>query len=120
MPLLNEHKNEEEKSFLLRWYEVRKRVKNEFGQNPDINAMLFLIGMNEVGMVKEKWEKEEKQDLMHIAICKLFSSDGYFKFIGNDKDGWPQYKPLKSFPNILLKEQEDLLKRKMVEYFEAL
>ncbi len=53
MPLLNDNKSEEEKSMALRWYEVRNRVKNEFGQRPDINAMLFLIGMNEVGIVKD-------------------------------------------------------------------
>lgn len=120
MPLLNDNKNEAQKSFALRWYEVRNRVKEQFGQRPDINAMLFVIGMNEVGVVKEKWEKEEKQDLMHVAICKLFSSEGYFNFIGNDEDGWPQYEVVQNIPKLVLKEQDELLKQKIVEYFEAL
>lgn len=120
MPLLNEHKSEDEKSFALRWYEVRNRVKNEFGQRPDINAMLFLIGINEVGIIKEKWEKEEKQDLMHVAICKLFSTDGYFKYLGNDDEGWPQYETVQNIPKLVLKEQDETLKRKIVEYFEGL
>lgn len=120
MPLLNEHQSEEEKSFALRWYEVRNRVKEQFGQRPDINAMLFLIGMNEVGIVKEKWEKEEKQDLMHVAICKLFSSEGYFRLLGNDDEGWPHYEKNNSLPPLNLKEQDELLKRKIVEYFETL
>mgnify|MGYP003335993028 CR=1 FL=1 len=120
MPLLNENTSEGEKSFALRWYEVRNRVKNEFGQRPDINAMLFLIGMNEVGIVKEKWEKEEKQDLMHVAVCKLLSSEGHYIFSHTDADGWPHYESNKKIPALNLKEQDELLKRKIVAYFEAL
>jgi hypothetical protein len=120
MPLLNDNKSEEEKSFALRWYEVRNRVKNEFGQRPDINAMLFLIGMNEVGVVKEKWEKEEKQDLMHVAVCKLLSADGYYALESVDPEGWPHYKQNTNLPPFNLKEQEELLKRRIVEYFEAI
>ena len=120
MPLLNENKSEEEKSFALRWYQVRNLVKERFGQRPDINAMLFLIGMNEVGIIKETWEKEEKQDLMHVAVCTLFASEGYFKLIRRDEEGWPHYDAVQGIPPLNLKEQEELLKKKIVEYFEAL
>lgn len=120
MPLLNEHNSEDEKSFALRWYQVRNLVKEQFGQRPDINAMLFIIGMNEVGVVKEKWEKEEKQDLMHVAVCKLLSSEGYYKLVGDDEQGWPHYEAIQGLPPLNMKEQEELLKRKIVEYFEAL
>lgn len=120
MPLLNEKKNEDDSDFALRWYKVRNRVRDDFGQRPDLNAILFIIGMNEVGIVKEAWEKEEKQNLMHVAICKLLSSDGYFKFIGEDEEGWPHYEAIKEKPELNLKEQEVLLKRKIVEYFESL
>ena len=120
MPLLNENKNEEEKSFALQWYKARNFVKEEFGQRPDINAMLFIIGMNEVGAVKEKWEKEEKQDLMHVAVCKLFSDEGYYVLTGTDEDGWPHYEQSTHRPKLNLKEQEELLKKKIVSYFEEL
>lgn len=120
MPLLNEQKSEEEQSFALRWYHVRNKVKTQFGQRPDINAMLFLIGMNEVGIVKEVWEKEEKQDLMHVAICTLFAPEGYFKLLYIDDDGWPDFEVVQGIPPLNLKDQEVLLKRKIVEYFEAL
>lgn len=120
MPLLNEEKSSDEKSFALRWYEVRNRVREEFGQRPDINAMLFIIGMNEVGIVKEVWEKEEKQNLMHVAVCKLLSSEGYYRLTKTDTDGWPHYEKQNNLPALSLKEQDDLLKRKIVEYFEAL
>jgi hypothetical protein len=57
---------------------------------------------------------------MHVAICKLLSADGYFKFIGEDEEGWPHYEAIKEKPELNLKEQEVLLKRKIVEYFESL
>lgn len=99
---------------------MRNRVKEQFGQRPDLNAILFIIGMNEVGIVQEKWEKEEKQELMHVAVCKLLSSEGYYKFTGKDAEGWPHYEVVQGIPPLNLKEQEELLKLKVVEYFEAL
>ena len=120
MPLLQENPQDADKDFALRWYKVRNRVKEEFGQRPDLNAILFLIGMNEVGIVQEKWEKEEKQDLMHVALCKMLSTEGYYELLGHDGDGWPIYEPVKGVPKLALKDQDELLKRKIIEYFEAL
>ena len=117
MPLLNDNQKKDE-GFALRWYKVRNRVKEEFGQRPDVNAMLFLIGMNEVGVVKEVWEKEEKLDLMHVAICKLLSEEGYYELTESDADGWPNYELTKGLPPLDMKHQEELLKKKIVEYFE--
>lgn len=120
MPLLNEKPASDDSDFTLRWYKVRNRVKEEFGQRPDLNAILFIIGMNEVGLVQEKWEKEEKLNLMHVAVCRLLSTEGYYKLMGTDEDGWPHYEPVKGLPPLTMKEQEELLKRKIVEYFDTL
>jgi hypothetical protein len=120
MPLLHDDTKPDDDGFSLRWYRVRNRVKEEFGQRPDLNAILFIIGMNEVGIVKEQWEKEEKLQLMHVAVCRLLSTEGYYRFISTDADGWPHYEAVLGLPPLSMKEQEDLLKRKAVEYFEAL
>jgi hypothetical protein len=120
MPLLNEQKSNEDKDLSLKWYKIRNKIKTEFGQRPDLNAMLFLIGLNEVGIVKDTWEKEEKQDLMHVAICKLFEEDGHFKYLDTDEEGWPHYVALEAAPKIVLKEQDELLKKKIVAYFESM
>lgn len=116
MPLLNEN-SENKVQNIEGWFAVRRFVKDTFGKRPDLNAILFLIGMNELGEYKEEWEKEEKQNLMHIAVCRLFEKDGYYKFIGKDQDGWPHYEIQKVIPNIHLKEQEGWLKEKIVAYF---
>ena len=44
-----------------------------FGKKPDLEAILFLIGMQEYGQLKDKFTKEQKQDLMHVAVCLLLS-----------------------------------------------
>jgi len=84
---------------------------------PNLNAVLFLIGIQELGRVKETFTKEEKQDLMHIAVCRLLSEDGYYEFEGRDADGWPHYKTLRSLDVEGVKTQENFLKRKIVQYF---
>ena len=73
MPLLQDKPSSDDSDFAIRWYHVRNRIKEEFGKRPDLNAILYIIGMNEVGIVKEKWEKEEKLNLMHVAVCRLLS-----------------------------------------------
>ncbi len=100
------------------WLSVRHYVKAKFNREdlPNLNAILFLIGIQELGFVK-KFSKEEKQDLMHIAVCKLLSADGYYEYIGRDEENWPHYQVSKIFRIAGVKNQEKLLKTKVIEYF---
>ena len=89
------------------------------GKKPkDLNAVLFLIGVQELGKGNKTFSKEEKQDLMHIGICKVLSLSGYYELEGHDKDGWPHWKLIKKLPHFDLLEQEKLLKMHVMEYFE--
>lgn len=101
------------------WLQLRHQIKERFNRTslPDLQAMLFLIGIQELGQIKEAYTKEEKQDLMHIAVCSLLESEGYFEFEGRDEDGWPHFALLKAVPSTGVDEQEDLLKRKIIQYF---
>jgi hypothetical protein len=118
MPLLNERNTPEEETLALKWYRVRAKVREQFNLRPDINAMLFIIGMNEVGQVREQWEKEEKQELMHVATCKLLSYEGLYRYLHTDEEGWPHYIPVAAVPPVPLKDQDELLKKLIVRYFE--
>lgn len=101
------------------WLRIRHLIKDQFNRNslPDLNAILFLIGIQELGRWKEEFTKEEKQDLMHIAVCRLLSYDGYYKFVGRDADGWPHWEMVKPFNQKGVKEQEAFLKDKVIQYF---
>jgi len=104
------------------WLKVRHYIKDTFKKDklPDLNAILMVIGINELGEIRTKWSKEEKQDLMHIAICKLLSFDGIYGFKGMDADGWPHYELLQPIAVKGVKEQGTLLKQKIVQYFNIL
>ncbi len=54
---------------------------------------------------------------MHIAVCTLLESEGYFEFEGRDQDGWPHWKEVKSFSVKGASEQEAFLVLKVIEYF---
>lgn len=99
------------------WKQVREFFRIHFKKLPDLNAVLFMIGVRELGKGKKHFSKEEKQDLMHIAICKVLSYSGYYQLEGFDQDGWPHWKPLKKLPFLDVLNQEKFLKMHIVEYF---
>jgi hypothetical protein len=101
------------------WNGLLLTIENQIGKKPkDLNEVLFLIGVQELGRGAQLFDKEEKQDLMHIAICKVLSLAGYYELEGQDKDGWPHWKLVKKLPHFDMVEQEKLLKMHVVEYFE--
>lgn len=104
------------------WLKVRHLVKNAVGKEelPSMNAVLMMVGMQELGRWKSSFTKEEKQDLMHIAVCRLLSYDGYYEFAGRDADGWPHWKALKTIDHSGVEEQEVYLKVKIIRYFKDL
>lgn len=83
-----------------------------------MEAILFLIGMQETGFMPEKISKEQKQDLMHVAVCTVLMPGGYYKMTDRDADGWPVFDQLKEYKALTLLEQENLLKDHILFYFQ--
>jgi hypothetical protein len=101
-----------------KWQLLLKKVAELIGKRPkDLNAVLFLIGVQELGKGQQNFTKEEKQDLMHIAICKVLSLSGFYTLEGIDEQGWPHWKLAKKLPHFDLLEQEKLLKMHVIDYF---
>ena len=100
-----------------KWDELCHKLGDQFGEEPDLQSVLFLIGVQELGRGPQKFTKDEKQDLMHIAVCRLLSTFGYYKLDGLDQDGWPHWSLEKKLPPLSLREQDMLLKQAAVEYF---
>jgi hypothetical protein len=107
-----------EEDFETEWAKVKAYFHELTGKRPDLNGMLFLIGVRELGQGVKNFSKEQKQDLMHIAICKVLSFSGYYELEGLDEDGWPHWKPVKKLPSVTLKDQEHLLKLHIIEYLQ--
>lgn len=102
------------------WLRVKTIVKTAMGKDtfPDLQTILFLIGVQELGRIpKEKFTKEEKRDLMHIAVCTLLENDGYYTFVGRDQDGWPHWEEKMTFSVKGVAEQESFLVLKVIAYF---
>jgi hypothetical protein len=102
----------------VRWLKLRIKLKEHFGIKPDMDGILFLIGIQELGSGKQEFSKEEKQDLMHIAVCTVLSLSGYYVSEGNDEDGWPHFKQMKPLPGFIMIEQENFLKDHILLYFQ--
>lgn len=108
--------------FDFEWGRVRYELKKRFKKDklPDMNAILYLIGIQELGKIPSEFSKEEKQDLMHIAVCKLMSGDGYYFNRGRDDDGWPIWDEVKK-PEAKSEEEAELyLKTRIIEYFKGI
>jgi hypothetical protein len=101
------------------WQRLLGEIEKLIGKKPkDLNGVLFIIGVQELGKGYRPFSKEEKQDLMHIGICRVLTPSGYYELTGSDKDGWPHWKMVKKLPHFDLLEQEKLLKMHVIEYFE--
>jgi len=102
-----------------RWNLVVKKLSNQFadGDLLDLDAIIYLIGVQELGQLNRTYKKDQKLDLMHIAICKLLMPYGYYELDIVDNDGWPHYKALETLPHLKAGEQSVLMKEAIVNYF---
>jgi hypothetical protein len=96
---------------------VVKQLGTQFGEDIDLQAVLFLIGIQELGKGKIKLNKNEKLDVMHVAICTLLEPIGYYKFEGLDEEGWPHWSVNEKLPPLKPGQQQQLVKQAIVDYF---
>ncbi|MDA9254193.1 hypothetical protein OAD34_06500 [Flavobacteriaceae bacterium] len=104
------------------WNYLVKELTQQFSEGDVLNldGIIYLIGVQELGQGKRLFKKDEKVNLMHVAICKLLEPYGYYEFDFFDKDGWPHYKILTDLPSLKPGEQTVLMKEAIVNYFEGL
>ena len=100
-----------------RWWKLEEKLMERFGKKPDLESILFLIGVQEVGGVGHSFTKEQKQDLMHVAVCSILIPGGYYELEGWDEDGWPHFKQIKELPPMEFMQQENFMKDHVLFYF---
>ncbi len=101
------------------WKKIVTELSTIFaeGDHLTIDSILYLIGVQELGKGFQEFSKDDKVNLMHIAVCRLLQTYGYYKFDYFDSDDWPHYKRIKELPNLKTEAQSDLMKKAIIQYF---
>jgi hypothetical protein len=99
------------------WQMLLDILGERFGMEPDLQSVLFLIGVQELGMGYRKLKKDDKVNVMHIAICTVLEPYGFYEFVGRDKDGWPHFKQKDELPFLKPSEQNNLMIKAVIDYF---
>ena len=102
----------------IRFQRVVKELEPSLGEDIDVQAILFLIGVNELGIGYKDFTKAEKTDLLHVAICTLLEPYGYYEYEKRDEENWPHFKFVKELPPLNDREQQHLMKEAIIDYFE--
>lgn len=102
-----------------RWNLLVEKLSDQFadGDPLDVDGITYLIGIQELGKFNKKFKKDEKVNIMHIAICRLLEPFGYYEFSHFDADGWPHYNIKDQLPHLKAGEQAVLMKDAIVNYF---
>ena len=99
-----------------KWNNVITKLEAKFNDEMSLKGVLYLIGVQELNFGIKRFDREEKINVLHVATCKLLSNYGYYKFDGIDKDGWPHYIELKALQNLSEKDQQNLIKKAIINY----
>ena len=102
-----------------KWNNLKTKLSVDFSDNEiiDLDSIIFLIGLQELGQFQKRFNKQKKLEVIHIAVCKLLSDYGYYEYDYTDNDGWPHYKLIKKLPNLKAGEQTILMKKSIINYF---
>jgi hypothetical protein len=102
------------------WEQLMSNLEKRFQKKLNLEAILLLIGMQEMNIFNKGIKKEVKVDLMHIGLCKLLEEDGFYEIIGYDEENWPIYELKKPLPDLSLASQIYFIQSKMIEYFKKI
>ncbi|MFQ3325457.1 MAG: hypothetical protein ACJASM_000188 [Salibacteraceae bacterium] len=104
----------------IRWNKAMEKLEADFGTDLDLQSVLFIIGLQELGFIKHKINKRQKLEVLHVAVCRLLSDYGFYEFEGYDVDKWPHYKRTQKLPHLKSDDQQKLLKEAVVIYLEKI
>lgn len=99
------------------WDILQQKLKERFEEEMDFDAILFLIGLQELGKPFKKYKKDQKLEVMHVAICTLLEPYGFYEYDGRDADGWPHWHLKENLPFLEPKQQNKLIIDAIIDYF---
>ena len=103
------------------WDVLVSRLTEKFSDADALNVegILYLVGLQELGKFEGKFKKDDNVNLMHVGICTVLEPYGHYQFTHHDEEGWPHFELLKPLPNLKPGEQAILMKQALVDYFKA-
>ena len=102
----------------IKWRKTIQKISKNFDEQLDIQAILFLIGLQELNIDIEKLTKDQKIEVIHVGLCTILSPYGYYTKIAVDNEGWPHYENVKKLPNVEQNQQEQIIKEAIIDYFD--
>lgn len=103
----------------IKYKELLAELEKTFGGGMDLQSVIFLIGVQELGKGYQKFSKRQKLELMHVGVCTVLEPFGFYKTIGRDKENWPHFEFVKELPPLDDAQQKHLMKEAVLSYFEA-
>ncbi len=101
----------------IEWVKVQLFMRKRFDEILDVQTILYMIGLQELGKNHQLFKKEQKIDIIHIGVCTVLIPYGYYQKLGLDNEGWPHFKNIKKLPNDLVGEfQDNFMKKAIIEY----
>ena len=102
-----------------RWDRLLTVLSERFsdGESLDVEGVLYLVGLQELGQIHQKMKKDDNVNLIHIGICTVLEPYGYYRFDFYDEEGWPHFELLEALPPLKPGEQSILMKEALVAYF---
>ena len=111
--------NNNQETLAEQWNALCEYIANHFEPegDVDVDGVLFLIGVQELGQGYRRFKKDEKINLLHIAICRVLEPYGYYTYTGTDEEGWPHFELQEELPILKAGEQSRLMKEAILAYF---
>ena len=102
-----------------RWTQLITQLTEKFSDAEalDVEGVLYLIGVQELGKLDQRFKKDDNVNLIHIGICTVLEPYGYYRFDCYDEEGWPHFELIENLPHLKAGEQSLLMKQAIVEYF---
>lgn len=101
-----------------KWNALLEQLSEQFHADLDLQGVLYLIGVQELGKGYQEFSKDQKMDVLHVATCTLLEPYGFYVFDGKDKDGWPHWSNSEKLPALKPAQQHLLMKEAIIQYFD--
>jgi len=99
-----------------KWDTLVLKLEKKFDDEMSLKGILYLIGVQELNMGIKRFGREEKLDILHVAVCKILTPFGFYRFDKVDKDGWPHWIELKALKNLDDVKQGLLMKEAILKH----